>query len=106
MTTQTIQHALSLLKWAYAWEISQSITKMTNSELSWTDAVDTWFDKVLISIDEVQVLSTWADQLSEVDLHPVQFLELMSTFHRWLVVIDEAWKLDVKEQTKLHCPYV
>ncbi len=88
------------LKWAYAWEIANFISKHSQPDLPWIEAVDDLFCKALTSIREEQVMFTWAEKLSTLDLHPTQFPELMSTFYRWMFVITDAWQYEVKELTK------
>ena len=81
-------------------EIANYISKHVDSDLPWTEAVEDLFTIALISIQEEQVLSTWAERLSVLHLHPTQFPDVMSTFYRWMFVITTAWQYEVKELTK------
>ncbi len=94
------QHSLSELKWAYAQEIALVVSELNQSDMAWPLAVDTWFYKVLINIDEMAVISNWSERLNMVSLHPTHYPELMSVHYRWNSIIDQDWMREVKELTK------
>ena len=94
------QHCLSELKYAYAQEIALVITRLNQLDLPWPQAVESLFHKALISINEIAVISNWAERLSLLGLHPTHYPELMSMQYRWTFIIDQDWMYEVKEYTK------
>ncbi len=96
------QHSLSELKWAYAQEIALSVTQLNQAGIPWPLAVDTWFHKALININEEAVVSNWAERLSQLGLHPTHYPELMSVHYRWTSIIDNDWMYQVQEYTKCY----